>query len=68
MSDRERKTLENLLDGLLPEVKEAVSIVNVDVWGTLYTGRQSQTTADPHCHGLFSYYEEPELLFDARST
>lgn len=32
LSDRERKTLENWLDGLPPEVKKAIKVVNLDMW------------------------------------
>lgn len=34
LSDRERKTLENWLDGLAPEVKKVIKIVHLDVWET----------------------------------
>lgn len=32
LPDRERKTLENWLDGLAPEVKKAIRVVNLDMW------------------------------------
>ena len=32
LPDRERKTLEKWLDGLPPEVKKAIKIVNLDMW------------------------------------
>lgn len=32
LPDRERKTLEKWLDGLLPEVKKAIKTVNLDMW------------------------------------
>jgi len=32
LPNRERKTLENWLDGLTPEVKKAIKIVNLDMW------------------------------------
>jgi len=32
LPDRERKTLETWLDGLLPEVKKAIKVVNLDMW------------------------------------
>lgn len=32
LPDRERKTLEKWLDGLAPEVKKAIKVVNLDMW------------------------------------
>jgi len=32
LPDRERKTLENWLDGLVPEMKKAIQVVNLDMW------------------------------------
>ena len=32
LPDRERKTLEQWLDGLAPEVKQAIQVVNLDMW------------------------------------
>lgn len=32
LPDRERKTLENWLDGLAPQVKKAIKVVNLDMW------------------------------------
>jgi transposase len=32
LPDRERKTLENWLDGLAPEMKKAIKVVNLDKW------------------------------------
>ena len=32
LPDRERKTLENWLDGLAPEMKKAIQVVNLDMW------------------------------------
>ena len=32
LPDRERKTLENWLDGLAPEMKKAIKVVNLDMW------------------------------------
>lgn len=32
LPNRERKTLENWLEGLVPEVKKAIKIVNLDMW------------------------------------
>lgn len=32
LPDRERKTLENWLDGLAPEVKKVIKVVNLDMW------------------------------------
>jgi transposase len=32
LSDRERKTLENWLEGLAPEVKRMIKVVNLDMW------------------------------------
>jgi transposase len=32
LHDRERKTLENWLDSLAPEVKKAIQVVNLDMW------------------------------------
>jgi transposase len=34
LPDRERKTLENWLDGLAPEVKKVIKIVHLDMWET----------------------------------
>lgn len=32
LPDRERKTLEKWLDGLAPEIKKALKVVNLDMW------------------------------------
>jgi transposase len=32
LPNRERKTLENWLDGLAPEVKKAIKVINLDMW------------------------------------
>lgn len=32
LPDRERKTLENWLSGLAPEVKKAIQVINLDMW------------------------------------
>jgi transposase len=33
LPDRERKTLETWLEELAPEVKQAIKVVNLDMWG-----------------------------------
>ncbi len=42
LPDRERKTLEKWLDGLAPEVKKAIKVVNLDMWEPYTLAIQAQ--------------------------